>query len=99
MVAVSIIRSKNIILAANYEYFNMISRKHHKIVFSFFMSLLMSCIMSFVISVFNVGIVTDIISVWFKAWAFAFVVAFPTIIMVSPIVHKLVNLVLCKKVD
>ena len=72
----------------------MISRKYHKTVFSFFMALLMSCIMSFVISVFNVGMVTNIIAIWLKAWGFAFSVAFPTIILVSPIVHKLVKLVL-----
>lgn len=72
----------------------MISRKHHRTVFSFFMALLMSCIMSFVISVFNVGLVTNIVAIWLKAWGFAFSVAFPTIILVSPIVHKLVGLVL-----
>ncbi|MDX2368710.1 DUF2798 domain-containing protein [Colwelliaceae bacterium BS250] len=72
----------------------MISRKHHKMVFSFFMALLMSCIMSFVISVFNVGLVPNIVTIWLQAWSFAFIVAFPTIIIVSPIVHKLVNLVL-----
>ncbi|WP_114325768.1 DUF2798 domain-containing protein [Candidatus Colwellia aromaticivorans] len=72
----------------------MISRKHHKIVFSFFMALLMSGIMSFAISVFNVGMVTNIITLWLQAWGFAFMVAFPTIFIVSPIVHKLVSLVL-----
>jgi hypothetical protein len=58
------------------------------------MSLLMSGIMSLVISVFNVGWVSDIVSIWLNAWLFAFVVAFPTIIMVSPVVHKLVSLAL-----
>jgi len=72
----------------------MISRKHHKIVFSFFMGLLMSGIMSFVITAFNVGLVTNIISLWLKAWSFAFMVAFPTIMIISPVVHKLVSLVL-----
>jgi len=57
------------------------------------MSLLMSCIMSFVISVFNIGLVDGIVLIWLKAWGFAFVVAFPTIIAVSPIVRKLVNAV------
>jgi hypothetical protein len=33
----------------------MIDRKHQKVVFSFFISLLMSCIMPLVISVYNVG--------------------------------------------
>lgn len=72
----------------------MISRKHHKIVFLFFMALLMSGIMSFVISVFNVGMVANIITIWLKAWVFAFMVAFPAIIIVSPVVNKLVSLVL-----
>ena len=72
----------------------MILRKHHKIVFLFFMALLMSGIMSFVISVFNVGMVTNIITIWLKAWVFAFMVALPTIIIVSPVVNKLVSLVL-----
>lgn len=74
----------------------MIDRKHHKLVFSFFMSLLMSCIMSHVISIFNVGLVSNIISIWFKAWIFSFMIAFPTILLVSPLVHKLVSLVLKK---
>lgn len=73
---------------------HMIDRKHHRIVFSFFMSLLMSCIMSLVISLFNVGLVDNILSIWLNAWAFAFVVAFPTILAVTPLVHKLVSLVL-----
>lgn len=72
----------------------MINRKHHKIVFSFFMSLSMSCIMSLVICVFNVGLVDNIIHIWLKAWAFAFSVAFPTILIISPIVHKMVSIVL-----
>ena len=72
----------------------MIDRKHQKIVFAFFMALLMSCIMSLVISIFNVGLVSNIIHVWLRAWAFAFIVAFPTLTVVAPIVHKLVSLVL-----
>lgn len=75
----------------------MIDRKYHRIVFSFFMALLMSCIMSLAISVFNVGWVSDIISIWLNAWLFAFTVAFPTIIAVSPIVHKLVSLILTEE--
>lgn len=58
------------------------------------MSLLMSCIMSLVISVFNVGLIEEIVTVWLKAWGFAFIVAFPTIIVVSPVVRRLVNAVI-----
>jgi hypothetical protein len=55
--------------------------------------------MSLVISIFNVGLVTNIVSIWLKAWSFAFLVAFPTVIIVSPIVHKLVSLVLHEEED
>lgn len=40
------------------------------------------------------GVIEGIISIWLKAWLFAFTIAFPTIIIVSPFVHKLVSLVL-----
>lgn len=77
----------------------MISRKYHKIVFSFFMALFMSGVMSFAISIFNVGMVANIIAIWLQAWSFAFFIAFPTIITISPIVHKLVSLVLHEESD
>jgi len=77
----------------------MISRKYHKIVFSFFMALFMSGIMSFVTRVLYVGLVVNIIAIWLQAWSFAFVIAFPAIIFISPIVHKLVSLVLHEESD
>lgn len=57
------------------------------------MAFLMSGIMSLVISIFNVGLIDGIMMIWLKAWAFAFVVAFPTVIAVSPVVRKLVAIV------
>jgi len=50
--------------------------------------------MSFVISVFNVGIVDDILVIWLKSWSFAFIVAFPAVLMVAPIVRKIVAIVI-----
>ena len=72
----------------------MIKAKYHRLVFAFFMALLMSCLMSLVISVFNVGLVDNIIFIWLKAWGFAFCVAFPAIFIISPLVHRLVAVVL-----
>ncbi|MDF1645210.1 MAG: DUF2798 domain-containing protein [Pseudomonadales bacterium] len=42
--------------------------------------------MSLVISIFNFGLIEGIISIWIKAWGFAFIIAFP-------IVRKLVALI------
>ncbi|MFK3858274.1 DUF2798 domain-containing protein [Pseudoalteromonas rhizosphaerae] len=67
----------------------MISAKYRTVVFAFFMALFMSGFMSLVISIFNVGLIDNIVSIWFAAWAFAFCVAFPTVILVAPVVHKL----------
>ena len=74
----------------------MINQKYHGIVFAFFMSLLMSCLMSLVITLFNVGLVHNIIFIWLKAWGFAFIIAFPAVILVTPLVRKLVELVIRK---
>lgn len=69
----------------------MIPKTYTSYVFSFFMSLLMSCIMSFVITVFNLGFVSNLPAIWLRAWSLAFVIAFPTIIAVTPIVRWLVG--------
>lgn len=71
----------------------MIDKKYQHIVFAFFMALLMSCLMSLVISLFNVGLVNNILSIWMKAWGFAFVIAFPSVVVVTPAVRRLVALV------
>ena len=69
----------------------MLHPRFRTVVFAFFMALFMSGFMSLVISIFNVGLIDNITTIWFKAWAFAFCVAFPTVIFVAPVVHKLTN--------
>lgn len=58
------------------------------------MALLMSCVMSLVITVFNVGFVDQIMNIWLKAWGMAFVVAFPVVVLISPVVKKLVSIII-----
>jgi hypothetical protein len=58
---------------------------------AFFTSLIMSCIMSMVITFLNLGWVDDFFSRWMHAWLSAFLVAFPTILLVLPIARTLVN--------
>ena len=72
----------------------LIPKKYMSYLISFFMALLMSCTMSLVIIIFNVGLIEGFVSIWLKAWGFSFIVAFPTVIVISPIVGKLVNLVI-----
>jgi len=72
----------------------MINKKYQRLFFSLFMSALMSAIMSLVISVFNVGLVADILQIWLSAWGFSFVIAFPVILAITPVVGKMVALVI-----
>lgn len=72
----------------------MIQTKHQDLVHAFFMAVTMSCFMSLVISLFNVGLVNDFLTIWLKSWGFAFIVGFPTFVLISPVVRKLVNLVM-----
>ncbi len=69
----------------------MLHPRLRTVVFAFFMALFMSGFISLVISIFNVGLIDNITTIWLKAWAFAFCVAFPTVIFVAPVVHKLTN--------
>jgi hypothetical protein len=72
----------------------VIDPRYRRLVFAFFMALLMSCIMSLAITVSNIGLVPDILSRWMRAWALAFGIAFPAIFVISPLVDRLVRLAL-----
>lgn len=69
----------------------MLSAKYRSAVFALCMSLLMSGVMSLVITLLNLGVSPRVILPWLRAWAFSFVIAFPTILLVSPAVHLLVG--------
>lgn len=71
----------------------MIPSRYSPYVFSFFMSLLMSGVMSFCITALNLGWIAGLVSLWLNAWSVAFIIAFPTIVLVTPLVRKLVMLV------
>ncbi|WP_267463305.1 DUF2798 domain-containing protein [Thiomicrorhabdus heinhorstiae] len=55
------------------------------------MALLMSFLMSGVISAMNVGIPENFLIIWFHAWWTAFIIAFPSVLFVSPIVRRITN--------
>ncbi len=69
----------------------MVNKKYQRVLFSFFMALLMSGIMSFSISVLNIGLIEGLVLIWLKSWGFSFVVAFPVVFIIAPIVTILVG--------
>lgn len=54
-----------------------------------FLSILMSAIISFVATLKAIGFVPDLFTSWLKAWGISWLVAFPTVLFVLPVVRRL----------
>jgi TctA family transporter len=78
---------------------NIISNKHYQLVYSFVMAFFMSAIMSLVITIFNLGLTDNLLQIWLKAWSFGFIIAFPTVLLVSRFVTKIVSYVIINESD
>ncbi|WP_336012896.1 DUF2798 domain-containing protein [Acinetobacter calcoaceticus] len=62
--------------------------------------LILSAMMSFIISGITafkaLGLVQNFFSLWISAWGIAWIFAFPSVLICTPLAQKLVNLVLPK---
>lgn len=77
----------------------MLHPKHQPIVMAFFMALFMSFLMSGVISAINIGLPDNFLAIWFHAWWSAFIVAFPAVLVVAPIVKRTTGFFIRKEAD
>lgn len=59
--------------------------------FSFFLSVFMSGIVSAIVTFRHLGISEGAVFIWLPAWLSSFIVAFPTVLLVNPIVRRIVN--------
>ncbi|MBD9560728.1 DUF2798 domain-containing protein [Ensifer sp. ENS03] len=64
--------------------------RYQAIVMPLVLSVLMSGIVSFVSTAIANGIHPDILTLWIKAWAFSWLVAFPSLLVVLPLVRRIV---------
>jgi hypothetical protein len=53
---------------------------------------MMSAVVSFIATLNSVGFVANLLSLWLSAWSVSFLIAFPTLLLVLPIVRRLVSL-------
>lgn len=74
----------------------MIDIKYFRFVFAFIMALFMSCIIAGVLTYINLGLVEGFFKIWMQGWAKAFVVAYPCLLLLFPIVTRMAN-ALCKQ--
>jgi hypothetical protein len=63
------------------------------VVMPFFLSVLMSCVISFVSTAKAIGFTPDLVQSWLKAWGVSWLVAFPTVLVVLPVVRRLAGMV------
>jgi hypothetical protein len=69
----------------------LIPKRFEPLLFALLMSMFMSFFMSFVITFINLGFIESFVAQWLGAFWKAFMVAFPTILLVVPSVRKLVG--------
>ncbi len=64
------------------------------ILFSFFMSLILSFVLSFANTLINIGLVSDFILIWIRSFSIGFLISLPSALLaisaVRPIVNKMI---------
>lgn len=67
-----------------------IPAKFAPLLFSFFLSIIMSCVVSGVATLNAAGLSDDFTALWAAAWYKSWIVAFPTILVVAPLTRRFV---------
>lgn len=63
------------------------------LVMPLFLSLFMTCIVSLVSTLRGIGLAEHFLSIWLSSWGLSWLIAFPTLLMVLPLVRRLTALV------
>jgi len=71
--------------------FRKLPAKAHAIVFPMILSLLMSGVVSTIATLKAVGLEADILSRILQAWGLSYVIAFPSALVVMPVVKRIVG--------
>lgn len=64
--------------------------KYNATVLPFVLSGLMTFVVSFVTSVINLGFIDIFLKKWLGAWALSWIIAFPTLVILLPMVRKFI---------
>lgn len=74
----------------------MIPRKYGPILFGLILSGLMSLLVSGISTFRAVGLAPNLVSLWVGSWLTAWCFAFPSVLLVAPIAHKVVARLVAK---
>jgi hypothetical protein len=66
----------------------LLHTRYSAVVMPFFLSIIMTCVISLISTLRGVGLVPGLLSFWLGSWALSWVIAFPTLLVVLPLVRK-----------
>ena len=66
------------------------------LVMSLFLSIFMTCIVSLISTLRSKGMVDGLLHIWMGAWALSWIIAFPTLLLVLPLVKTATGFVVEK---
>lgn len=70
---------------------NKISKKYSGILMGAMLGIFMSSLMSLVVTYLNLGITNNFFQMWMRALFFSFPISFPTALILTPLVKKIVE--------
>ena len=69
----------------------MIPAKYEQVAFIFFVSICMSCVVSGVSVLNTAGFVDTFLRLWMTAWLKSWIIAFPSLLVIAPLVRRFVD--------
>ncbi|MAW33672.1 MAG: hypothetical protein CMK56_04620 [Proteobacteria bacterium] len=75
----------------------MIPTKYAQLTFIFIVSIFMSCVVSSVSVLNTTGLVESFLSLWMIAWYKSWFVAFPSLLVITPLVRRFVDTLIVKE--
>ena len=68
--------------------FAKLPARYASVVLPFFLSLIMTCVVSLISTLRGVGVGVGFFPLWLGSWGLSWLVAFPTLLLVLPLVRK-----------
>lgn len=96
MCEIAILRNKTMQSSHSVSAFPKLPARYISVVMPFILSVLMTFVVSLIATLKNLGFSADLLTHWMPAWGLSWIVAFPVLLLVLPLVRRLVGIV-CHK--
>lgn len=71
--------------------------RYAAVVTPFFLSLIMTCVVALISTLHGVGLADGLVRTWLGAWGLSWLIAFPVLLFVLPLVRRLTAMVVDSK--